>query len=704
MDDPSLYDDTAWLDDVFAEEPTKRQTPQPYSQPQRAVYQPQALSRSPNVYQQEGAYSQSPRHPQPGMAGQPYGRQTPLNSQPVAYNYPTTLQRTASAATAASAEVPLSSVQGQLKLLLDKFRHVRKRRKLNLEKVSLILGVDRKELTDFNRGKKANWQYRSRLENWLTTPENVDALRNFSLVPRKPSVQKLPGSSVKLERNRSLMWQQGYSQAYYQPVSQRNSVIAKREVFSPISATQEVSQFPQPPFSHQAPGNQYSSSRSGSWVGQPSQMMNNQRLMPSSHPNVQPPLSPNAIRQLANILKRNSNEILHKGIDTAVDDFYEMFKNFKQRDQEKHRDPRASAVDYSSFTKVLLNRLVTMCGANEVIKAQNELKSRSHISSSFYAGNQGAKLRSRGDEESKKMIFLLKAWNHACTCKEAYCSDSLCAKIKPALDHQRRLKQSGMPCPNIENCLHCDLHRKLSNWSRNCLEPRRPGQVPSVPSYGQPPRSTIDAQKYQSARNFSQHSHLPRPVQRSSSLPSGRPKHDSLEVDDGMAAVADLFDERKHNLNISVNVNIQEGGSTGSQRKSVFLQQAAKRKNNLIEEQNVNVKKPRNSHELGFPPSSGGRPQSSHSNSYDVDDDLADLFKEEPISEPTPANYDSLARPSLGGSTVKRVLCVVCQSNDRDVVLHPCKHCCVCQGCVEKLRQCPMCRANITSTSPIYLS
>jgi hypothetical protein len=43
----------------------------------------------------------------------------------------------------------------------------------------------------------------------------------------------------------------------------------------------------------------------------------------------------------------------------------------------------------------------------------------------------------------------------------------------------------------------------------------------------------------------------------------------------------------------------------------------------------------------------------------------------------------------------KNMTCVVCLDREREVVLHPCRHYCLCLECSNRLRQCPMCRRQI---------
>jgi hypothetical protein len=46
----------------------------------------------------------------------------------------------------------------------------------------------------------------------------------------------------------------------------------------------------------------------------------------------------------------------------------------------------------------------------------------------------------------------------------------------------------------------------------------------------------------------------------------------------------------------------------------------------------------------------------------------------------------------------KNRTCVVCLEREREVVLHPCRHYCLCIECSDRLRQCPICRGPIEDT------
>ncbi|TNJ26389.1 Ankyrin repeat protein 2 [Giardia muris] len=49
--------------------------------------------------------------------------------------------------------------------------------------------------------------------------------------------------------------------------------------------------------------------------------------------------------------------------------------------------------------------------------------------------------------------------------------------------------------------------------------------------------------------------------------------------------------------------------------------------------------------------------------------------------------------------------CVICLSNPKCIVLQPCKHCCVCEGCAKYLKgkTCPLCRKDVERMMKIFL-
>lgn len=48
--------------------------------------------------------------------------------------------------------------------------------------------------------------------------------------------------------------------------------------------------------------------------------------------------------------------------------------------------------------------------------------------------------------------------------------------------------------------------------------------------------------------------------------------------------------------------------------------------------------------------------------------------------------------------------CIVCFTNEKNVFFLPCRHCCVCNDCGQKLDKCAVCRENIVSMMEIFLS
>ena len=51
------------------------------------------------------------------------------------------------------------------------------------------------------------------------------------------------------------------------------------------------------------------------------------------------------------------------------------------------------------------------------------------------------------------------------------------------------------------------------------------------------------------------------------------------------------------------------------------------------------------------------------------------------------------------------LVCVVCKSNPREIILLDCGHVCLCEDCSEGITsECPICRAPIRSKYPAYIS
>lgn len=76
----------------------------------------------------------------------------------------------------------------------------------------------------------------------------------------------------------------------------------------------------------------------------------------------------------------------------------------------------------------------------------------------------------------------------------------------------------------------------------------------------------------------------------------------------------------------------------------------------------------------------------------------------QPGSPPSsPSSPHSSGSPATNDGEPNR-LCVVCIDNERQVLLRPCNHYCVCTVCSRRLGGvCPMCRANFTSSEVIHI-
>lgn len=47
-------------------------------------------------------------------------------------------------------------------------------------------------------------------------------------------------------------------------------------------------------------------------------------------------------------------------------------------------------------------------------------------------------------------------------------------------------------------------------------------------------------------------------------------------------------------------------------------------------------------------------------------------------------------------------LCCICLDQPKSIVLLPCGHICVCEGCGKSVQQCPLCRENVQGRSKVY--
>lgn len=53
---------------------------------------------------------------------------------------------------------------------------------------------------------------------------------------------------------------------------------------------------------------------------------------------------------------------------------------------------------------------------------------------------------------------------------------------------------------------------------------------------------------------------------------------------------------------------------------------------------------------------------------------------------------------------VEQLQCLICITNEKDALIIPCKHLCVCKNCVQKLKNCPICREVIITSIDVYIT
>ena len=62
-------------------------------------------------------------------------------------------------------------------------------------------------------------------------------------------------------------------------------------------------------------------------------------------------------------------------------------------------------------------------------------------------------------------------------------------------------------------------------------------------------------------------------------------------------------------------------------------------------------------------------------------------------------------RPTQDNEDTKK--CIICYSENREMILKPCKHICVCQNCctriIQDFNKCPFCQKRIIQSERIYL-
>lgn len=50
-----------------------------------------------------------------------------------------------------------------------------------------------------------------------------------------------------------------------------------------------------------------------------------------------------------------------------------------------------------------------------------------------------------------------------------------------------------------------------------------------------------------------------------------------------------------------------------------------------------------------------------------------------------------------------KMICIICNEQDRNCILELCKHVILCETCAKKLNRCPHCDANINSICKVFI-
>lgn len=51
----------------------------------------------------------------------------------------------------------------------------------------------------------------------------------------------------------------------------------------------------------------------------------------------------------------------------------------------------------------------------------------------------------------------------------------------------------------------------------------------------------------------------------------------------------------------------------------------------------------------------------------------------------------------------KLILCCICMNDQKNIVLYPCRHLCVCSKCIGRITKCPICRASYERGEKIFI-
>lgn len=364
-------------------------------------------------------------------------------------------------------------------VLLDKFKYIKRKLKLNLQKVSAVLGVSKSALQKFNSGRDPNCSFRHLIESWVYSTENLEALqcyeneklrhmRNNQVMPKDE-----PGLNLNRAQHVNFAYQQQRDRSLggtLPPKPSRssnnmtpmgapiNGFDAYGSVVGPYTGRQRSQRQEHQihtSHQHQQGSQQYQTNSSSS------QQLHRRRSFQQNQ----------SITLLAQMLKRETHSLLHKGIDGAINDYLDQSKALKLKMQSQ---PHTRETDYfyKKQGKLLLNRLTTICG-DDVVNSATSYLSQKKAESANRSGYTEKRHRNSSimGIEMQRLAHLTKAWNHACSCKMNDCTYPSCEKIKPAVAHQlklkderRRLGNQAKQCTAL-HCSHCQLYNMLKKFS-----------------------------------------------------------------------------------------------------------------------------------------------------------------------------------------------------------------------------------------------
>lgn len=674
------------------------------------------------------------------------------------------------------------NVSAEQESLLQRFKFLKSMKKLSIPKIAEMLQIPKTALQRFSSRKDKNFAYLARVKDWIYHPSNREGLRCFENNQRSEKITMMSQSNEEQNMNQRRDSHRGpfrdSSFTYMYGDSSTPTSHAQPFYRNPTQHEyQSRHQPPMTPTSYNMGGRgTYSDQQGGAMQHTRSfQTMNGARSYNASGRRWNHMQS---LEVLSQMLKRDTNKLLHKGIDSAIQEYLDQSKTLREK-MKAEPHTRENDYFYKKQGKLLLNRLTTICGDDVVNRATSvlsDLKSK--------RDNRNGRIGTASDLQ--RLANLTKTWNHACSCRQTDCTFPNCKKIKPAVTHQLRLKderkRKGNPdiCCTIRNCEHCLLYTKLKSFSTSTrsstsaqqyshaptshrmasqlnnqqvpkeyasrsFSPRQPNNVGGNeqrlteynPSYHNSyTSSTSERQRYSQSQSYSSQrqghrpgSGMPQMFNQQNNVTNNTQNVNHTNVsyntynihtkpvmkaegtadsasEDMASLVEVLGDERKHNVNINVNVSLYGNTQKRKQESQQFgeglkkpraassgyqAQQGQQHMYQSKNKQDTHQQMNRNSSLFSLGPLD---PEGT-----DVVEDLADLFPDTPSAK---AHLSPVENETNNNG--RRVLCVVCHGKERDALFKPCNHCCACMNCALKLRTCPMCRAPVDSTSHIFLS